>query len=563
MHDDLERTAESPSLSSTRPMPTRLEIVDARAALAMADAASGAKVFGQPDAALVTALLDDASQAASRGDRVSVVGRIEAFTDARGAMRRIAQAHTPLVAHAIAAHGSDELAGLADLGWGVLVASGPEDSFDLAMVARRATEDSGVPFVVVHALASPGRHVVSSVALPSERSCERFVGKTRAEGDASRPSLAGLTNRAFGERLPFALGSALRDFGGVSGRRHDVLERVPLAEAPLVLVGAGPLGDALRAAVPELRARGFDVGAVHLSALRPFPGPRLVKALGRALAVTVLEAADEPLGHGGMLARELKAAFTDAITWAPDFPGIGRIPKLFVGVTGASFDIADLAGICENMLADERGRRIFSLADVERSLPRGTLESAIVSTDRAVHVRWVLDDMAAAEDALGATVTLLQSAMGLRASGIVSAQGPGVVVDLTSSRDPARGVMARRGATVVVACAAAMSATETVAPLLSGSVLAVLGEGSLPDAARGIVRERAVRVVSLGRGAAAACIGASLAASTSNGRVLLDGGAVARAVGDLYGARGVDDAVGLGEAARRAFELTASGMKGG
>src|SRR5262249_47739554 len=142
------------------------------------------------------------------------------------------------------------------------------------------------------------------------------------------------------------------------------------AESSLVLVGTGPIGDALFCTQSELRARGYEVGAVHITSLRPFPGPRLVKALARALAITVLEPLDEPLAHGALLARDVKSAFTDALTWMPGFPGIGRIPKLFVGAAGAAFDVADLAAACENMLADERGRRIFSFSDVEHVLPR-------------------------------------------------------------------------------------------------------------------------------------------------------------------------------------------------
>ena len=150
---------------------------------------------------------------------------------------------------------------------------------------------------------------------------------------------------------------------------------------------------------PSCARRGYDVGAVAVSALRPFPGARLVKTLARALAITVLEPADEPMSHGGLLARELKSAFTDALTWAPGFPGIGRIPKLFVGVTGTSFDVSDLAAICDNMLADERGRRSFSFSDTEHALPRAasTDERAASAT---VSMRWVLDDVETADGAL-------------------------------------------------------------------------------------------------------------------------------------------------------------------
>src|SRR5262249_38667362 len=132
--------------------------------------------------------------------------------------------------------------------------------------------------------------------------------------------------------------------------------------AQIVLVGLGELGDSLLAAVERLRFRGTDVCGVKLTAFRPFPGARLVKMLSRALAVTVLEAVDEPLAQSNPLTREIKAAFADALTWAPEYPGIGRIPRVISGVAPTRSDELtpdDVDAIVKNMLADERGKRFF------------------------------------------------------------------------------------------------------------------------------------------------------------------------------------------------------------
>ncbi|MDB4935688.1 MAG: hypothetical protein JWP87_2660 [Labilithrix sp.] len=577
MHDELERTAESPIDSSApgRPAHARMEMSDAPSAIALAEAAIGSRVLG--DAAHTTSaepLLIEARAAAEKGERVAVIARAEAIAAARDAMRRIAQARLAAVVHAISGHGGEELAALTDVGWGVLCASGPEDSFDLSLIARRAAEDSGVPFVVVHAHghAGPGAgRAHAMVALPLEKACQAFVGpasRMKPRHDPAHPSLSPIGDRAFVERVPFALASALREYGNVSGRRHDVFDRVPLGEAPLMLVGMGPVGDALFHAVAELRARGYDVGAVHVTALRPFPGARLVKTLARSLAVTVLEPADEPMSHGGLLARELKSAFTDALTWAPGFPGIGRIPKLFVGVTGSSFDVSDLAAICENMLADERGRRSFSFADTEHALPRSASNEATAGA--TVSMRWVLDDVASAEVALSTTAAVLASVLGLRAHGIVTphAGGSGATVDIFASREHARGGMARRGPRLVLATDRGVASSSAVAPLSPGAVLGVLsagGEPALPDAARSIVRERRVRALALAYGGAsedtsmaiaATCAGAALAVGARAQRTIVDPVHVARAVAEHFTSRGVADAGPAAERARRSFEAT-------
>lgn len=574
MHDELERTAESPSDSSViGRSAVRMELRDAVAAVRLAESAIGARLLGEGGAESAEPLLAACRDAASKGERVAVLARAEALAAARDAMRRIAQARLAVVAHALAGHGGEELAALTDLGWGILCASGPEDSFDLALVARRAAEDCGVPFVVVHAHGhvGPGAgRAHAMVALPQDKACQAFVGpasQMKAQNDPAHPSLAPIGDRAFAERVPFALGSALREYANVSGRRHDVFDKAPMVEAPLVLVGMGPVGDALVHSVAELRSRGYDVGAVAVSALRPFPGARLVKALGRALAVTILEPADEPMSHGGLLARELKSAFTDALTWAPGFPGIGRIPKLFVGVTGPSFDVADLAAICDNMLADEQGRRSFSFADTEHTLPRAA--SSVAGSGSSISMRWVLDDLETADGALSLTASVLASALGLRATGIVLPnQGGGAIVDVFASREHARGVMARRGPKLVLATDRGVASSAAVAPLAPGAVLGVLssgGEPSLPEAARAIVRERRVRALPFAYdgaapGAAAAvaatCAGASLAVGARAQRARLDGAEISRIVTEVLTSREVRDPGPLAERARRAFEVT-------
>src|SRR5260221_12198921 len=114
------------------------------------------------------------------------------------------------------------------------------------------------------------------------------------------------------------MGLAVREVESLPGRRHDVLGRIPATDTQVVMVGMGEIGESLIGAAARLRAQGLDVGAVNLTAFRPFPGARLVKVLSRALVVSVVEAVDEPLAQSNPLAREIKAAFADAPTSAPE-----------------------------------------------------------------------------------------------------------------------------------------------------------------------------------------------------------------------------------------------------
>src|SRR5262249_55412680 len=148
---------------------------------------------------------------AEKGERAAIIASAERLGSMRDALRRAAERRIGIVAHAIAGHGAEDLSALTDLGWGVLGSSGPEDSFDLTLVAHRAAEDSGVPFLIVHGLGrashAAGR-AVAMVGIPQEKAIQAFVQRQNVSGGgAGGPSSATTAHttatggdRAFAER---------------------------------------------------------------------------------------------------------------------------------------------------------------------------------------------------------------------------------------------------------------------------------------------------------------------------------------------------------------------------
>jgi pyruvate ferredoxin oxidoreductase alpha subunit len=309
-------------------------------------------------------LVGQAAEAAAAGERTAIVADARALAGAREQLRALAGRRLAVVAHVLcdsARVGCADALALDHLGWGILFSSGADDVADLTLVAHRAAEDSGIPIMLVHERAS------APLPLPavSREIVTAYLGepRLRPEQPGERTSIA---PRAVAERLPFALASAMRAIEEVTGRRCDAFARAPAADASVVLVGLGSLGRELLAHVDRLRARGDDVAVIELTQLRPFPGARLVKSLARALAVTVLEDVDAPHAQSSPLAMEIKAAFADALTWAPDYPGIGRIPRIHSGVVSGAGDARrvggdDLDAVIHNVLANERGKRNFAL----------------------------------------------------------------------------------------------------------------------------------------------------------------------------------------------------------
>jgi pyruvate-ferredoxin/flavodoxin oxidoreductase len=306
----------------------------------------------------VAALVRRCAEVASGGERVALVAGAAGLNAARNELAGVSALRLGIVVHCVE---EDDAApdvtalSLGDLPWGVLLAVGAAESLDLALVARRAAEDSGCPFLVIHEKSCRRRQEL--LVAPTRELGEAFLGGPRP------PATREGSPRAVADRVPFALASALREMESLSVHRLDVLERAPASEATLGLVGFGSVGESMLSEVERLRAAGHDVVAIRLVAWRPFPGPRLIKALGRTLAVSVVDAIDRPLASGGPLAGELKAAFSDALTWAPGYPGIGRIPRIAAGVCppGRDLSAADVDALVDNMLADERGHRTFTL----------------------------------------------------------------------------------------------------------------------------------------------------------------------------------------------------------
>jgi pyruvate-ferredoxin/flavodoxin oxidoreductase len=405
----------------------------------------------------IAALAKRAAQAAAEGERVALVARATDLAAARGELARIAARGLAMVVHAIAEPGGPGLPAcesgiapaltLGDLPWGILIGSGVADAVDLSLVARRAAEDSGCPFVVVHERVNA--HHTEPVMAPSRQLVEALLGGPRP----ATPPQPAASERAFAERAPFALASAMRELETLTGRRHDVIERAPNADAAMALVGVGALGESLLADVDRQRAAGHDVAAVRVVAWRPFPGARLVRVLHRALAITVLENVDRPLAANGPLSVQVKAAFADALTWAPDYPGIGRIPRIASGVVVArrEIDAADVDAIVHNMLADERGKRTFSLggdAVTALAVPTVPRASAQGFAMRGIASR---REIAVAGGELSAVV--LASALGLRTRVAVRAlgddEGGGFAFDLLAARERPRGLHAPHAMRVI------------------------------------------------------------------------------------------------------------------
>jgi pyruvate-ferredoxin/flavodoxin oxidoreductase len=346
-------------------------------------------------------------------------GRVTNFTSGQGlvlmkeVLHVISGKRLPVVFHigaraltsqALNIHcGHDDVMAVADCGWGMLFGRNAQEAADLALIARRAAEDSETPFFNIQD-GFLTTHTVESVRLPEPEMMERFVGpasvKLRRLFDPTRPLLSGpvqnqdsymkgkVAQRYFTDRVPEALAAAFVEFGELTGRRYGFLDAYRMEDADYAIVGMGSMMETAAATADWLRAeRGLRVGVVHVTSFRPFPGPQLVALLRRSRGVAVLERMDNPLAQSNPLAAELKAAFAEAMTGSAGYPAVERPPQFFCGIAGlGGRDVrpGDFVAMAEALAA---GRSGFFVVGIRHPLALERREDPDVRPPHAFSLR--------------------------------------------------------------------------------------------------------------------------------------------------------------------------------
>ena len=253
--------------------------------------------------------------------------------------------------------GHDDLAGVLDVGWGMLVARNVQEAADLTAIARRAAEAGATPFFV----AQDGfltTHTMESVRLPEDELLREFVGdpatRLRSLFEPADGLMTGvvqnqdsymkgrIAQRAYYDRLPWVLARAMGDWALLTDRVYGPIQAYRVRDAETVVVSMGTIADTAEAVVDALREQGERVGAVSVTSWRPFPARDIRDALRHARVVVVIERTDDPAAGDGPLTRDVKAA-------VQPLGAVGlRGPRVLSAAAGlGSRDVAagDIAGL--------------------------------------------------------------------------------------------------------------------------------------------------------------------------------------------------------------------------
>jgi pyruvate-ferredoxin/flavodoxin oxidoreductase len=314
-------------------------------------------------------------------------GRVTNFTSGQGlilmkeVLYTIAGKRLPIVFHigarAVTSHslnvhaGHDDVYGVQDCGWGALFARNAQEAGDLALIARRAAEETETPFLNVQD-GFLTTHTIENVKLPEPELMRQFAGhpseRLHRLFDTRVPLMSGvvqnqdsymkgkIAQRHWYDRVLPTLKAVMDDYSRLTGRKYDVVMPYRLEDADYAIVGSGCMIETGEAVVDYIRDNmGINVGLLHVTCWRPFPSIEIVEALRHCKALSVIERLDIPMMQSNPLLSEIKAAFADAVSGTPGYPEVDRIPKFFGGSAGlGSRDVraGDYIAITENMVSN-------------------------------------------------------------------------------------------------------------------------------------------------------------------------------------------------------------------
>jgi pyruvate-ferredoxin/flavodoxin oxidoreductase len=314
-------------------------------------------------------------------------GRVTNFTSGQGlilmkeVLYTIAGKRLPVVFHigarAVTSHslnvhaGHDDVYGVADCGWGAVFARNAQEAGDLALICRRAAEETETPFLNVQD-GFLTTHTIENVKLPEPELMRQFVGhpskRMHRLFDPRTPLMSGvvqnqdsymkgkIAQRRWYDRVLPTLKAVMDDYSRLTGRKYDVVMPYRLEDADYAIIGSGCMIETAEATIDYIRENlGVKVGLLHVTCWRPFPSIEVVEALRHCKAISVIERLDVPMMQSNPLLCEIKAAFADAVAGTPGYPDLDRVPKFFGGSAGlGSRDVraGDFIAITENMVSN-------------------------------------------------------------------------------------------------------------------------------------------------------------------------------------------------------------------
>lgn len=208
-----------------------------------------------------------------------------------------------------------------DSGWLQIYAENAQEALDAVLIAYRVAED---PEVLLPCMVCIDgyflTHTVEPLDVPSQEEVDQFLPpyKPYAFLDPENPmSIGTFTDPEYYMEARYAIEKAMekskeviakadQDFKEIFGREYDLVENYRCDDAEIIIVAMGSVCGTIKDVIDTLREEGEKVGLLKLRVFRPFPQEEIVKVLGKASKVAVLDK-NVSFGMGGVVYNEIKS----------------------------------------------------------------------------------------------------------------------------------------------------------------------------------------------------------------------------------------------------------------
>jgi pyruvate ferredoxin oxidoreductase alpha subunit len=211
-----------------------------------------------------------------------------------------------------------------DCGWIVIFAENGQEVFDMTIQSFKIAEDERVQLPLM--LCMDGfnlSHVIEPIEMLEKEEVASFLSPYNAKyrlDPHNVTSVGCFTMPEYFMEIKKQQDEALKDsypvilehweeWGKLFGRTYKPIQLYRAEDAEIIVIIAGAFAGTARLAVDRLREKGVKAGLASLKLWRPFPRDDILRDLGGAKVVTVVDRALSTGGAGGPIANELRAAF--------------------------------------------------------------------------------------------------------------------------------------------------------------------------------------------------------------------------------------------------------------